>query len=656
MKSFNLYIMNKINLSSIQKQVLFILIILSGFVSTLRAEVKLPGIFSDHMVLQRGQKLPIWGEAAPNEIITIKFHNYSKTVSADKNGRWSVSLPKQKAGGPYTLNVNDIVISDVYVGDVFLCSGQSNMELTVKRVMSKYKDEIETYENNLIRYTKTAYAYDFVSPRTDCDNQWKICNQANVYDYSALCYFFAKELQHDKNVAIGIINSSWGGTPIAAWSTKESLERHPKFKTVFNSELFFNPNYPDSVKMNDRNLVNKWYEDIDKKDGLKNLSSERFNTVKWKQVNVFNDRWGEREGNPVTGVYYFRRHVYLPDSLAGKKAILQVGTLKDADVTYVNGVQVGNTSYQYPPRIYNVPSGVLKGGDNEIIIRLLSCNGRPMFVNGKPYQLEIDSNIFEFDAKWECHLSCVMPPQPSVTNFQNHPTGLYNAMIHPLRDYAIKGVIWYQGESDCGMNNSMDYEAHLMSLIQDWRKQWHNSELPFVIVQLANFQEWKPTPMESGIANVREAQRMVSLNNKCVGLATAIDLGESNDIHPLNKKDLAHRCVLQFDKIAYGNGNFVADGPLPSKATFTKETGILIKFQKDGGVIADSNELEGFTVASDDKIYHNAKAYLRNNMIVIPWQSPKRPKYVRYAWQNNPKSTLYNTLGLPSSSFQLEIK
>lgn len=489
MKSFNLYIMSKINLSLIQKQILFILIILSGFVSTLRAEVKLPGIFSDHMVLQWGQKLPIWGEAAPNEIITIKFHNYSKTVSADKNGRWSVSLPKQKAGGPYTLNVNDIVISDVYVGDVFLCSGQSNMELTVKRVMSEYKDEIETYENNLIRYTKTAYAYDFVSPRNDCNTQWKICDQANVYDYSALCYFFAKELQHDKNVAIGIINSSWGGTPIAAWSTKESLERHPKFKTAFNSELFFNPNYPDSVKMNDRNLVNKWYEDIDKKDGLKNLSSEKFDTVKWKQVNVFNDRWGEREGNPVTGVYYFRRHVYLPDSLAGKKAILQVGTLKDADVTYVNGVQVGNTSYQYPPRIYNVPSGVLKGGDNEIIIRLLSCNGRPMFVNGKPYQLEIDGNIFEFDAKWECHLSCVMPPQPSVTNFQNHPTGLYNAMIHPLRDYAIKGVIWYQGESDCGMDNSMDYEAHLMSLIQDWRKQWHNSELPFVIVQLANFQE-----------------------------------------------------------------------------------------------------------------------------------------------------------------------
>lgn len=355
MKSFNLYIMSKINLSLIQKQILFILIILSGFVSTLRAEVKLPGIFSDHMVLQRRQKLPIWGEAAPNEIITIKFHNYSKTVSADKNGRWSVSLPKQKAGGPYTLNVNDIVISDVYVGDVFLCSGQSNMELTVKRVMSKYKDEIETYENNLIRYTKTAYAYDFVSPRTDCDNQWKICDQANVYDYSALCYFFAKELQHDKDVAIGIINSSWGGTPIAAWSTKESLERHPKFKTVFNSELFFNSNYPDSVKMNDRILVNKWYEDIDKMDGLKNLSSERIDTVKWKQVNVFNDRWGEREGNPVTGVYYFRRHVYIPDSLAGKKAILQVGTLKDADVTYVNGVQVGNTAYQYPPHIMSLP-------------------------------------------------------------------------------------------------------------------------------------------------------------------------------------------------------------------------------------------------------------------------------------------------------------
>lgn len=648
--------MNKIEFSSIQEHILIMLTMLSGFIPTLRAEVKMPGIFSDHMVLQREQKLPVWGEAAPNEIVTIKFHDCSKTVSADKNGKWSVTLPKQMAGGPYTLKVNDIIISDVYVGDVFLCSGQSNMELTVKRVMPKYSNEVEGYENNLIRYTKTAYAYDFVSPRTDCDNQWKICNRENVYDYSALCYFFAKELQQDKNVAIGIINSSWGGTPIAAWSTRESLERHPKFRTVFNSELFSDPNYPDSVKMNDRNLVNKWYDETDKKDGMKVLSAKKLNEVKWQQVNVFNDRWGEKDGRPVTGVYYFRRQVSLPDSLAGKKAILQVGTLKDADVTYVNGVRVGNTSYQYPPRIYNVPAGVLKCGDNEIIIRLLSCNGRPIFVNGKPYQLEVDGNVFEFDARWECHLSCVMPPQPAVINFQNHPTGLYNAMIHPLRDFAIKGVIWYQGESDCGMDRSMDYEGHLMSLIRDWRKQWHNPELPFVIVQLANFQEWNPTPMESGIANVREAQRKVSLNNRCVGLATAIDLGESNDIHPLNKKNLAHRCVLQFEKIAYANRNFIADGPLPSKATFTKDAGIIIKFHKDGGEIADFGDLEGFTVASDDKIYHNAKAYLKNNMIVIPWLSTEMPKYVRYAWQNNPRSTLYNTLGLPSSSFQLEIK
>lgn len=639
------------------KKNMYIIYTLLLYVFSAQAEVKLPGIFSNRMVLQREAPIPIWGWAEPKETVIITFDGKQYKTQASQSGEWSLKLPKYKASGPYELQINQKVIQDVYVGDVYLMSGQSNMELTVKRVMDKYRNEISAYENNLIRYTKTKYAYNFIEPQTDSENNWKICNKQNALEFSALCYFFAKEMQKQEGVAIGIINSSWGGTPIAAWSTRRSLEKNEQFCNKFKSRLYSNPNYPDSIKKEEKFLADQWYRLQSEKDfGKKEMwTQENLNDSDWQKTDIFNSNWGGSWNTPINGVHYFRQQINIPPELAGQIATLRVGTLKDADATYVNGVCVGKTSYQYPPRIYQVPAGVLRAGENEVVIRLLSCNGRPSFVKGKPYQLEIGGKTLPLSPIWKHKIGCIMKSAPSNTCFQSEPTGLYNSMIYPLRNYSIRGIIWYQGESDSGPNSSKLYEEMLVNLVNDWRKQWNNNKLPFVIIQLANYQQRSSKPTESGIAQVREAQRKASLQLKNTGLATAIDLGESNDIHPLNKKDLAHRCVLQMNKLAFGKKEIVAEGPMAEKAELKENGLVIISFIKATGNLKQSKVLEGISIAGEDGKYKFVKAYTDGNKVIAKWNGTEKPISIRYAWESNPPSSIYNTENLPASSFQLQI-
>lgn len=638
-----------------KKNIYIIWCLLLYAIST-QAEVKLPGIFSDRMVLQRETPIPIWGWAEPKETIVVDFNGKQYKTRASKTGEWSINLPEQKAGGPYELKINQTSIQDVYVGDVYLCSGQSNMELTVKRVMDKYKDEIMSYENNLIRYTKTKYAYNFIAPQENSENEWKTCNRKDALDFAALCYFFAKEMQAEKEVAIGIINSSWGGTKIASWSTRQSLEKYENFKEKFRSSQYSNPDYPDSVKNAQQAQVSQWHQRqaADDLGSKEKWIHESFDASDWEEIDVFNSNWGGSRNSPLNGVHYFRQRINIPESLAGQKATLRVGTLKDSDATYINGVCVGRTSYQYPPRIYQVPAGTLRAGENEIVIRLVSSAGCPEFVKGKPYQLEIAGRTLPLAAIWKHKMGCTMERIPSTIGFQNEPTGLYNSMIHPLRNYGIRGIIWYQGESDTGPQGSKLYESHLIDLVNDWRTQWNNKNLPFIIVQLANYQQRSKVPVESGNARVREAQRKASLQLKNAGLATAIDLGESNDIHPLNKKDLAHRCVLQMNKLAFGKKNIVAEGPMAESAEL-KDGRIIVSFMQGTGTLEQAESLEGIAVAANDGKYKFVKAYTEGNTVIVKWDGKGIPASIRYAWENNPPSSIYNTEGLPASSFQLPV-
>ena len=636
-----------------------ICIILSLLLYTIgmQAEVRLPGIFSDKMVLQRDTPIPLWGFADPKETVVIEFNGKQYKTRASQTGEWAVNLQKHKAGGPYELRVNQKIIQDVYVGDVYLCSGQSNMELTVKRVMDKYRDEIMSYENNLIRYTKTSYAYNFIEPQQDSNNEWKICTRENTLDFAALCYFFAKEMQAEKGVAIGIINSSWGGTNIASWSTRQSLEKYARFREKLQSPQYFHPDYPDSVKNAQKEQVNQWHRQQSANDlgNKEKWTSDGFDASDWKKVDVFNSNWGGSWNTPLNGVHYFRQRINIPESLAGQQAVLRVGTLKDSDATYINGICVGRTSYQYPPRIYQVPTDLLRAGENEIVIRLVSSAGRPEFVKGKPYQLEIAGQTIPLTAMWQHKIGCTMKRIPSTIGFQNEPTGLYNSMIHPLRNYGIRGIIWYQGESDTGPEGSKHYERHLIDLVNDWRTQWNNKNLPFVIVQLANYQQRSKVPVESGNAQVREAQRKASLQLKNVGLATAIDLGESNDIHPLNKKDSAHLCVLQMNKLSFGEKNIVAEGPMAEAAELKENGRIVISFRQGTGSLKQAKSLEGIAIAANDGKYKFVEAYTEGDKVIALWNGKGIPASIRYAWENNPPSSIYNTEGLPASSFQLAI-
>ena len=581
-----------------------ICIILSLLLYTIgmQAEVRLPGIFSDKMVLQRDTPIPLWGFADPKETVVIEFNGKQYKTRASQTGEWAVNLQKHKAGGPYELRVNQKIIQDVYVGDVYLCSGQSNMELTVKRVMDKYRDEIMSYVNNLIRYTKTSYAYNFIEPQQDSNNEWKICTRENTLDFAALCYFFAKEMQAEKGVAIGIINSSWGGTNIASWSTRQSLEKYARFREKLQSPQYFHPDYPDSVKNAQKEQVNQWHRQQSANDlgNKEKWTSDGFDASDWKKVDVFNSNWGGSWNTPLNGVHYFRQRINIPESLAGQQAVLRVGTLKDSDATYINGICVGRTSYQYPPRIYQVPTDLLRAGENEIVIRLVSSAGRPEFVKGKPYQLEIAGQTIPLTAMWQHKIGCTMKRIPSTIGFQNEPTGLYNSMIHPLRNYGIRGIIWYQGESDTGPEGSKHYERHLIDLVNDWRTQ-------------------------------------------------------CNDIHPLNKKDLAHRCVLQMNKLSFGEKNIVAEGPMAEAAELKENGRIVISFRQGTGSLKQAKSLEGIAIAANDGKYKFVEAYTEGDKVIALWNGKGIPASIRYAWENNPPSSIYNTEGLPASSFQLAI-
>lgn len=639
------------------KKNICIILSLLFYTITIQAKITLPGIFSDRMVLQREVLIPIWGWAEPKETVVIYINGKQYKTRASKTGEWSINLPKHKAGGPYQLKINEIVIQDVYIGDVYLCSGQSNMELTVKRVMDKYKDEIMSYENNLIRYTKTQYAYNFIKPQPDSKNEWKTFTHENVMEFAALCYFFAKDMQAEKGVPIGIINSSWGGTKITSWSTRQSVEKHPQFKEKLQSALYINPNYPDSVKKAQQAQVARWHQQQSAQDigNKEEWTKDKFDASDWEKVDVFNSDWNGSWNQPANGVHYFRQQINIPAALAGQKATLRVGTLKDSDATYINGVCIGRTGYQYPPRIYQIPTGILRAGENEITIRLVSEAGRPEFVKGKSYQLEIAGQTIPLTSTWRHKTGCTMKRIPSTIGFQNEPIGLYNSMIHPLRNYGIRGVIWYQGESDTAPESSKLYESLLIDLVNDWRTQWENPTLPFVIVQLANFQQRSKTPMESGNAQVREAQRKASLYLKNAGLATAIDLGESNDIHPLNKKDLAHRCVLQMNKLAFGKKNIVAEGPMAETAELKEDGKIVVSFIQGTGTLKQAKSLAGIAIATDDGKYRFVEAHVEGNKVVAQWTGIGIPTSIRYAWENNPPSSIYNTEGLPASSFQLPI-
>ncbi len=523
----------------------YILIILVTVLSTAgitaEAKVVLPSVFGDGMVIQRERPVTVWGWADDGEKVEVSWMGKTFQATASEQGRWKVTLPAAYAGGPYTLKVNEIVIEEILIGDVFLCSGQSNMELPVRRVTDMFAYEIETYQNKSIRHFTVPKVFDFNAPREDMPKaSWKTCTPGNVMEFSALAYFFAKALYESTGVPVGLVNASWGGTPVEAWISEDALNgTYPQY--ISEKRIYEDDGYRSRIKELEGEAFHRWNTAMDESDpGLKRgWKSPEYDDSGWQEVDMFSGSWGNDGLNPVGGSHWLRKDIEIPARYAGKEAMIRMGCIVDADSVYVNGHFVGNTTYQYPPRKYRIPAGVLKEGTNNVTVRVISNGGQPRFVQEKPYKIICEGREFSLEGTWKYRLGSPMPKAPSMMFFCYKPVCLYNAMIAPLKGLEFSGVLWYQGESNVEKRNV--YADLLGIMMKDWRKTFNSPELPFYIVELADFLHKDDIEGRRTWAEMRAEQAKAAENDPNATLIRNSDLGEWNDIHPLDKKTLGKR-------------------------------------------------------------------------------------------------------------------
>ncbi len=645
----------------------FVIIMLACFFSSthVSAQVKLPALVRDSMVLQRETPLTIWGWAAKDENITIAFNNKTFNTKANDAGKWFVVLPAMKAGGPYTMDItasNHLHLQDILIGDVWLCSGQSNMVLNMERVKEKYPDEVANADYPEIRNFFIPTVADATKLHDDLPpGNWETATAKSILNIGAASYFFAKWIYQKYHVPIGLINSSVGGTPIEAWISEEGLKDFPGYlKTAarFKDTVFIN-------SMNRRNPAANTFtrpmRPMDKGLGDIKWYDTSYVPNAWHTMMV-PGYWADQGIKGLNGAVWFRKEIMVPASMTGIPAKLFVGRIVDADQTYVNGKFVGGITYQYPPRRYELPAGLLKPGKNIIVVRITNTAGKGGFVPDKPYYLTANNERIDLRGDWQYKVGeAYAPPERGFggggggnnISMQNQPTALYNAMIAPFINYSIKGILWYQGEANTGKPE--EYQYLLPALIADWRNKWNNTSIPFIYAQLPNFMEVQYLPSESQWATLRDGQlKTLSVNN--TGMAVAIDAGEWNDIHPLNKKDVGERLAFAAEKLAYGNNTIVYSGPIYQSAK-VEGNKIIVHFSNTGsGLTAKGdNELYYFSIAGADKKFVWAKASIEGNTVVVWNDDIKSPMYVRYAWADNPEgANLYNKEGLPASPFRTD--
>ncbi len=620
-------------------------------------QVKLPKLVSDGMVLQRGTDVNLWGWAEPGQAVQVHFLNSEYLTKANTVGEWQVKLAGLKAGGPHTMHIvstDTIVLNDILVGDVWVCSGQSQMDMDMNRVRPLYEEEIKDAGNINIRYFAVPTVYDFNSRQEDLPlGKWENISQDNILRVSAIAYFFAEELYQRYKVPIGIIRSSLGGSPAEAWMSEEALKAFPEH--FQKAQKFKNRELIRQIEEADRKRSAEWYGTLNRLDeGYKEPGTTWHNpeldVSDWEEMKV-PGYWADGPLGEVNGVVWFRKEFNLPDAVAGKPARLNLGRIVDADSVFVNGDFTGTVTYQYPPRRYEIKAGVLKKGKNTLVVRVISNSGRGGFVPDKPYELLVGNMEFDLKGIWHYRLGAKMDPLPSQTFVRWNPTGLFNGMIAPISHHTIKGVVWYQGESNA--DRPAEYAKLFPTMIKNWRKQWNQDDFPFLFVQLHNYMESYDYPTESNWALTREAQtNALELQN--TAMAVAIDLGEWNDIHPLNKKDVAKRLALAAQKTAYNEAEVVASGPV-FESIEVKGDSIIISFTHTGGGLKtnDGAGLKHFAIAGPDKNFVWGKAKIKSNKVVVHTPEVKNPVAVRYAWADNPDgANLYNKEGLPAAPFR----
>lgn len=646
-------------------------------------KIKLPAIISDNMVLQQKKLVPIWGEAQPGSTIKITS-DWNESVSAmcSEKGEWKAEIKTPEAGGPYAIKISDgnsvIELKNILIGEVWLCSGQSNMEMPLmgwppNDLIMGSEEEIKNADYPQIRlFTVTRNAA--IAPVKDCIGQWSECSPTTAASFSATAFFFGKKLYRELNIPIGLIHSSWGGTPAEAWTDREHIETMEEFVSIINA---MDESVPALAKLN------KWLTDFPQLD-ITEIKSENpmanldfyddeckkkdFNDSEWLNMKL-PTLWEMTEVKEFDGVIWFRKKVELPESWTGKELQISLGPIDDFDRTYVNGELVGSIeidgNYQ-TIRVYEIGKSINDSKEMMISVRVndtrggggiygspekmfltLKETGEKISIAGEWKYLpvaEFRNNVyFLFGAKNEIYRNRPIVP---VEIGSNTPTALYNGMIAPLLPYSINGAIWYQGESNAGKPEQ--YEILFPLMINNWREKWGN-DFPFYFVQIAPYNYGPDTPSEF----LRDSQRK-SLQLKNTGMAVTLDISKNSTIHPPDKKNVGERLALWALAKQFGK-KIVYSGPL-FKSSEIADNKIVLSFDYVGSGLelkTNGDETE-FLIAGEDKVFHKAEVKIDGEKIIVWSENVPNPAAVRYSWSNTSGATLFNKEGLPASSFRTD--
>jgi len=617
------------------------------------ANVRMPLLFSDGMVLQRNKEIPIWGWAEANEKVEVRFNKQTKTIQADKDGKWMLKLSAEKAGGPFELIItgkNKIVIKDVLVGEVWICSGQSNMEFQMYKVMNAEK-EMADADYPMIRHFGVAQDLSG-SPKEDLkQGKWLVANKENIRDFTAAGFFFAKKLYAELKIPIGIINTSWGGTNVETWTSHEAFQKSDEFKAMIAE-----------VPQVDMDAVFEVYkksvlENLKKVQGFdvsmeneNQFAAFNFEDKNWPEIKV-PSLWENQQIGNIDGVVWMRKTITLSGDQARSEAVLHLSKVDDEDITYVNGVEVGTNKIWETLRVYKIPAGVLKEGKNVIAVRIADYSGGGG-IYGDPADLKIqfkDSNI-PLEGLWKFNVIQVK----IAISPNSYPSLLYNAMVNPLVPYAFQGVLWYQGEANVW--RAKQYKKAFPLMIQDWRTKWKQGDFPFYFVQLSTFNEFNGnSKVGSRWAELREAQAE-TLKVPNTGMVVTTDIGNAKDIHPTNKQDVGLRLAAIALNNVYGKKQ-IYSGPT-FKSQQIKGNQIILTFDNIGSGLSTSDNsanVKGFEIATADKVFHSAKAIIKGNTIIVSSDEVKNPVAVHYGWaDDDTEINLFNKEKFPASPFRTD--
>ena len=622
-------------------------------------------LFQNNAVLQCDARVPVWGTARDGEKVSVTFAGQEISTIAT-NGVWKVWLQPMKASAtPQTLAVRGdkvFEITNIVVGEVWIASGQSNMERQLglrpgQKPIASWEEEVAAANYPQIRQFYVAQTQS-AAQLPSVKGSWSVCTPETVTDFTAVGYFFARDLFAARHVPVGIIHTSWGGTPAEAWTSEASLQKLPDFVEPLAEMKRLAAN-PELARREAQAKQEAWYQKADpgSTPGSK-WSVADLDTTHWKTMTL-PTLWEDAGYPDFDGIFWFRRTFELPQNWDGGEVSLHLGSVDDVDTTWVNGTLAGSTAGWNQPRVYRISASVLKPGTNVITVRVLDTGaGGGLYGGDDAMRLVYGSmgqnprqepKFIALNGPWMCRQSASLRetgwPPSSLEQNPNAPTVLYNGMIAPLLPYAMRGVIWYQGEANVGRERQ--YQTLFPSMIADWRRAWGGRDFPFLFVQIAPYSGMTP--------EIRQAQLLSWQRTTNTAMAVTIDCGDANDIHPANKQPVGARLALAARALAYGE-KIEYSGPVFESLKIKGADAVLQFTHLGGGLVAKGGELKGFSVAGADNVFHPARARIVGSTVVMNSPDVPQPVTVRYGWANVPEGNLFNSAGLPATPFRTDMR